>query len=168
MFFSIFCRIYPKHGLIIMDLYLYNKEEDIIMKNKGLMVMSSIIVTGATFFVGIALAERVARVHTQKEYIFIDGSVKDISVSEDVVEENRKLVGWERKKRDPIEKKLRRLMQKQEIIQNDYIKQREEQERIKKEQEWRQEQEWKQEQEWREEQEKRQEQERIKKEDWFR
>lgn len=33
------------------------------IKNKGLIVMSSIIVTVVTFFVGIALAERVARVN---------------------------------------------------------------------------------------------------------
>jgi membrane protein involved in colicin uptake len=138
------------------------------MKNKGLMVMSLIIVIVVTLFVGIALAERVARVHTQNEYIFIDGSVKEISVSESVVEENRKLVAWERKKREPIEKKLRRLMdkderlmEKQEMIQDDYIKRRQEQERIKEEEQ-------EEEQERMQEQEKRQEQERIKKEDWFR
>lgn len=110
------------------------------IKNKGLIVMSSIIVTVVTFFVGIALAERVARVYKEKGHVFIDGSVKEISVSESVVEKNRKLVGWERTKREPIEKKLRRLMEKeerlmekQEMIQDDYIKQRQEQERIKKE-----------------------------------
>jgi hypothetical protein len=151
-----------------MHLYLYNGKEDSMIRNKGLMVMSLIIVIVVTLFVGIALADRVARVHTEKRFIFIDGSVKEISVSESVVEENRKLIGWERKKRDPIEKKLRRLMEQQEIIQEDYIKRRQEQERIKKEQEWIQEQEWRQEQEQRQEQEHRQEQERIKKEDWFR
>jgi hypothetical protein len=135
------------------------------IKIKGLLVMSSIIVTLVTFFVGSALAERVARVNKEKGYVFIDGSGKEISVSESVVEENRKLIGWERKKREPIEKKLRRLMEKeerlmekQEMIQDDYIKRRQEQERIEEEQE----------QERRQEQEKRQEQERIKKEDWFR
>jgi len=124
------------------------------IKIKGLPVIPSIIVIVVTFFVGIALAERVTRVNKEKGCVFIDGSVKEISVSESVVEKNRKLVGWERKKREPIEKKLRRLMneeerlmEKQEIIQDDYIKRRQEQ---------------------RQEQEKRQEQERIKKEDWFR
>ena len=138
------------------------------IKIKGLLVMSSIIVTVVTFFVGIALAERVTRVNKVKGCVFIDGSVKEISVSESVVEKNRKLVGWERKKREPIEKKLRRLldkderlMEKQEIIQDDYIKRRQEQERRKKQEE----QERRQEQE---EQEERQEQEKIKKEDWFR
>ena len=123
------------------------------IKNKGLLVRSSIIVTVVTFFVGIALAERVAGVYKEKGCVFIDGSVKEISVSESVVEKNRKLVGWERTKREPIEKKLRRLMEKeerlmekQEMIQDDYIKRRQKQE----------------------EQERRQEQERIKKEDWFR
>jgi membrane protein involved in colicin uptake len=138
------------------------------IKNKGLKVMSSIIVTLVTFFVGSALAKRVARDNTEKGYVFIGGSVKEIIVSESVVEENRKLIAWERKKREPIETKLRRLMKKEEMIQNDYIKRRQEQERIKKEQEWRQEQERMQEQESMQEQEKRQEQERIKKEDWFR
>jgi membrane protein involved in colicin uptake len=135
------------------------------IKNKGLMVMFLIIVIVVTFFVGNALAERVARDHTEKGYVFIGGSVTEISVSESVIEENRKLVGWERKRREPIEKKLRRLMEKderlmeqQEMIQNDYIKRRQEQERLKEEQE----------QERRQEQEKREEQERIKKEDWFR
>ena len=103
------------------------------IKNKGLLVMSSIIVTVVTFSVGIALAARVAGVNKEKGYVFIDGSVKEISVSESVVEKNRKLVGWERTKREPIEKKLRRLMEKEEMIQDDYIKQRQEQERIKKE-----------------------------------
>lgn len=138
------------------------------IKNKGLKVMSSIIVTLVTFFVGSALAERVARDNKGEGYVFIGGSVKEIIVSESVVEENRKLIGWERKKREPIETKLRRLMKKEEMIQNDYIKQRQELERIKKEQEWRQEQERSQEQERMREQEKRQEQDRIKKEDWFR
>jgi len=138
------------------------------IKNKGLKVMFSIIVTLVTFFVGSALAERVARDNKGEGYVFIGGSVKEIIVSESVVEENRKLIGWERKKREPIETKLRRLMKKEEMIQNDYIKQRQELERIKKEQEWRQEQERRQEQEEMQEQEKRQEQERIKKEDWFR
>lgn len=46
------------------------------MKIKGLMVMSSIIMIGATFFVGNALGERVGRVHTEKEYILINESVK--------------------------------------------------------------------------------------------
>jgi membrane protein involved in colicin uptake len=148
--------------------YLHNKEEDSMIKNKGLKVMFSIIVTLVTFFVGSALAERVARDNKGEGYVFIGGSVKEIIVSESVVEENRKLIGWERKKREPIETKLRRLMKKEEMIQNDYIKQRQELERIKKEQEWRQEQERRQEQEEMQEQEKRQEQERIKKEDWFR
>jgi hypothetical protein len=110
------------------------------IKIKGLPVIPSIIVIVVTFFVGIALAERVTRVNKEKGCVFIDGSVKEISVSESVVEKNRKLVGWERKKREPIEKKLRRLMneeerlmEKQEIIQDDYIKRRQEQERIKKE-----------------------------------
>ena len=138
------------------------------IKNKGFMVMSSIIVTLVTFFVGSALAERVARVSKGEGYVFIGGSVKEIIVSKSVVEENRKLIGWERKKREPIETKLRRLMKKEEMIQNDYIKQRQELERIKKEQEWRQEQERSQEQERMREQEKRQERDRIKKEDWFR
>ena len=82
-----------------MHLYLYNGEEDIMIKIKGLFVMSSIIVTIVTFFVGIALAERIAKVNKEKECVFIDGSVKEISVSESVVEKNRKLVGWERKKK---------------------------------------------------------------------
>ncbi|MBW2247817.1 MAG: hypothetical protein JRF62_11660 [Deltaproteobacteria bacterium] len=138
------------------------------IKIKGLLVMSSIIVIVATFFVGSALAERVARDNKGEGYVFIGGSVKEIIVSESVIEENRKLIGWERKKREPIETKLRRLMKKEEMIQNDYIKQRQELERIKKEQEWRQEQERSQEQERMREQEKRQEQDRIKKEDWFR
>lgn len=138
------------------------------IKNKGLKVMSSIIVTLVTFFVGSALAERVTRVNKGEGYVFIGGSVKEIIVSKSVVEENRKLIGWERKKREPIETKLRRLMKKEEMIQNDYIKQRQELERIKKEQEWRQEQERSQEQERMREQEKRQERDRIKKEDWFR
>jgi len=147
---------------------LHNKEEDIMIKIKGLLVMSSIIVIVATFFVGSALAERVARDNKGEGYVFIGGSVKEVIVSESVIEENRKLIGWERKKREPIETKLRRLMKKEEMIQNDYIKQRQELERIKKEQEWRQEQERSQEQERMREQEKRQEQDRIKKEDWFR
>jgi hypothetical protein len=113
--------------------YLHNKEEDSMIKNKGLKVMFSIIVTLVTFFVGSALAERVARDNKGEGYVFIGGSVKEIIVSESVVEENRKLIGWERKKREPIETKLRRLMKKEEMIQNDYIKQRQELERIKKE-----------------------------------
>jgi membrane protein involved in colicin uptake len=119
-----------------------------------------------TFFVGSALAERVARDNTEKGYVFIGGSVTEIIVSESVIEENRKLIGWERKKREPIETKLRRLMneeerlnKKQEVIQDDYIERRQEQERIKEQE---------QEQEKMQEQERRQEQERIKKEDWFR
>ena len=132
------------------------------IKNKGRMVVSSIILIVTTFFLGSAFAERVGKGNKENGCVFIKGSVKEISVSESVVEENRKLVVWERKKREPIEKKLRKLMKKQEMIQDDYIKQRQEQERIKKEEEWRQE------QEQRQEQEKRQEQERIKKENWFR
>ena len=82
------------------------------IKIKGLLVMSSIIVTLVTFFVGSALVERVARVNKEKGYVFIDGSGKEITVSESVVEKNRKLVGWERKKREPLETKLRRLLDK--------------------------------------------------------
>ena len=109
------------------------------IKNKGLKVMSSIIVTRVIFFVGSALAERVARVNKEKGYVFIDGSV-----SGSVVEENRKLIGWERRRKNiSKEEQLRRLRIKQEMIQNDYIKRKQEQER-------------------------RQEQQRIKKEDWFR
>ena len=96
------------------------------IKIKGLLVMSSIIVTFVTFFVGSAFAERVARDNKGEGYVFIGGSVKEIIVSESVIEENRKLIGWERKKREPIETKLRRLMKKEEMIQNDYIKQRQE------------------------------------------
>jgi membrane protein involved in colicin uptake len=151
-----------------MHLYLYNKEEDNMIKNKGLMVMFLIIVIVVTFFTGIAFAERVARDNKGEGYVFIGGSVTEIIVSESVIEENRKLIGWERKKREPIETKLRRLMneeerlnKKQEVIQDDYIKRRQEQERIKEEEQ-------EEEQEKMQEQERRQEQERIKKEDWFR
>ena len=60
---------------------LHNKEEDIMIKIKGLLVMSSIIVTFVTFFVGSALAERVARDNKGEGYVFIGGSVKEIIVS---------------------------------------------------------------------------------------
>jgi membrane protein involved in colicin uptake len=135
------------------------------IKNKGLKVMSSIIVTLVTFFVGSALAERVARDNTEKGYVFIGGSVKEITVSESVVEENRKLIGWERRRKDiSKEEQLRRLRIKQEMIQNDYIKRRQELERRQEQEEL----ERRQKQEEEQEQEKRQEQQRIKKEDWFR
>ncbi len=41
------------------------------IKIKELLVMSSIIVTVVTFFVGIALAERVARVYKEKGLVSI-------------------------------------------------------------------------------------------------
>ena len=135
------------------------------IKIKGLLVMSSIIVTLVTFFVGSALAERVARVNKEKGYVFIDGSGKEITVSESVVEENRKLIGWERRRKNiSKEEQLRRLRIKQEMIQNDYIKRRQELERRQEQEEL----ERRQKQEEEQEQEKRQEQQRIKKEDWFR
>ena len=97
--------------------------------------MSSIIiiVIGSAFFIGIALAERVGRVHTEKEYIFINGSVKEISSPESVVEKNRILIVSEREKRKSIEKIYRESARRQKIIQDDYVRRIQEQERIKKE-----------------------------------
>jgi preprotein translocase subunit SecF len=148
-----------------MHLYLYNKEEDNMIKNKGLMVMFLIIVIVVTFFVGSAFAERVTRDNTEKGCVFIGGSVTEISVSESVVEKNRILLGSERKKRKSIEKIYRESAERQKIIQEDYMRMMQERERIQKEEE---EQERIKEQEKEEEQEREKEQERIKKEDWFR
>lgn len=136
------------------------------MKNKVFMVMSSIIiiVIGSAFFIGSALAERVGRVHTEKEDIFINGSVKEILAPESVVEKNRILLISERKKRKSIEQIYREDAARQKIIQEDYMRRMQERERIKKEEE----QERIKEQENKEEQEKEEEQEKIKKEDWFR
>ena len=135
------------------------------IKNKGLKIMYSSIVTLVIFFVGSALAERIARDNTEKGYVFICDSLEEIKVSESVVEENRKLIGWERRRKNiSKEEQLRRLRIKQEMIQNDYIKQRQEIERRQEQEEL----ERRQKQEEEQEQEKRQEQQRIKKEDWFR
>ena len=135
------------------------------IKNKGLKFMYSIIVTLVIFFAGSALAERIARDNTEKGYVFICDSVEEITVSESVVEENRKLIGWERRRKNiSKEEQLRRLRIKQEMIQNDYIKRRQELERRQEQEEL----ERRQKQEEEQEQEKRQEQQRIKKEDWFR
>jgi membrane protein involved in colicin uptake len=135
------------------------------IKNKGLKFMYSIIVTLVIFFAGSALAERIASHNTEKGYVFICDSVEEITVSESVVEENRKLIGWERRRKNiSKEEQLRRLRIKQEMIQNDYIKRRQELERRQEQEEL----ERRQKQEEEQEQEKRQEQQRIKKEDWFR
>ena len=64
------------------------------MKNKVVMIMSSIIIMliGSAFFIESALAERVGRVHTEKESILINGSIKEISAPETMVEKNRILL----------------------------------------------------------------------------
>ena len=75
------------------------------------------------------------------------------------------MVGWERKeKRKSTKQKYREALDKQLMIQDDYIEWRKEQERIKKEEEI----ERRKEQEKREEQETKEYLERIKKEDPFR
>jgi membrane protein involved in colicin uptake len=91
--------------------------------------------------------------------------VQEISSSEFVVEKNRKLVGWERKERKSTYQKWKEVLDKQSIIQDDYIKRRQEEERMQEQEEERMQE---QEEERMQEQEKRQEQEKIKKEDWFR
>jgi hypothetical protein len=142
------------------------EKDDNIMKNKVFMVMSSIIiiVIGSAFFIGSALAEKIRKVHTEKESILINGSIKEISAPELVVKKNRILLLSERKKRRSIEQIYRENAARQKIIQEDYMRRKQERERIKKEEE----QERIKEQENKEEQEKEEEQERIKKEDWFR
>jgi hypothetical protein len=127
-------------------------------KIKGLLFALTIIVIVVTFFGGIAFATRDTKVSKEKGYVFVDDRevsglimgtekcfflppaeqlvdsiVQEISASESVIEKNRKLVGWERKKRKSTYQKYKESLDKQIIIQDDYIKRRQEQERIKKE-----------------------------------
>jgi hypothetical protein len=157
-----------------MHLYLHNREEDIMIKIKELLIMPTILVIVVTFFGGIAFAAKVTSVNKEKGHVFVDDKevyglirgtgkcfflpsgeqlvdsiVQEISASEFVVEKNRKLVGWERKKRKSTYQKYKEVLDKQSIIQDDYIKRRQEEEKIK-------------------EQEMEQIRERIKKEDPFR
>jgi hypothetical protein len=159
-------------------------------KIKGLLIMPTILVIVVTFFGGIAFAARVTSVNKEKGHVFVDDGevfglimgtekcfflppgeqlvdsiVQEISASESVAEKNKKLVGWERKeKRKSTYQKYKESLDKQLLIQDDYIKRRQEQERIKKEEEI----EWRKEQEERKKQELEQEREKIKKEDPFR
>ena len=166
-------------------------------KTKSLLIMPIIIIIVVTFFGSFAFAAKVTRVNKEKGYVFVDDGkisglimgtekcfflpsgeqlvdriVQEISASESVVGKNRELLGSGRKKRKSLKKRYRKHRDKQEIIQDDYIRQeqekieeerKQEQERIDDEEEER-----KQEQERIEEEERKQEQERIKKEDWFR
>jgi hypothetical protein len=162
-------------------------------KTKGLLIMPIIIIIVVTFFGSFAFAAKVTRVNKEKGYVFVDDGkisglimgtekcfflpsgeqlvdriVQEISASESVVSKNRELLGSGRRKRKSREKRHRKHGDKQEIIQDDYIRQ--EQERIEEEEEERiEEEERKREQERiEEEEERKREQERIKKEDWFR
>jgi flagellar biosynthesis GTPase FlhF len=168
------------------------------IKIKELLIIPTILVIVVTFFGGIAFAAKVTSINKEKSDVFVndaegyglirgtgkcfllpsgeqlvDKIVQEIFPSEFVVEKNRKLVEWERKERKSTYQKWKEVLDKQSIIQNDYIKRRQEEERIKEQEEERmQEQEeermQEQEEERMQEQEKRQEQEKIKKEDWFR